>query len=86
MAGLCKQRYVVDSKLHAPATAASTQTHDTTIIQSLEEKIFPLSNDIHVYPGHGADTDLKTSREEYQIFANKSHPPDLHGDILWLSS
>ena len=57
-----------------------------TIIQSLEEKIFPLSNDIHVYPGHGADTDLKTCREEYQIFANKSHPPDLHGDILWLSS
>ena len=57
-----------------------------TIIRSLEEKIFPLADDIQVYPGHGDDTNLKTSRSEYQIYQSKNHPPSLHGDVLWLSS
>jgi len=57
-----------------------------TIIQSLEENIFPLADDVHIYPGHGDNTDLKTSRSEYTVFANKDHPDTLHGDVLWLSS
>ena len=57
-----------------------------TIIQSLEEKIFPLSDEVHIYPGHGDDTDVKTSRAEYQIFTSNPHPSNLYGDILWISS
>jgi glyoxylase-like metal-dependent hydrolase (beta-lactamase superfamily II) len=57
-----------------------------TIIHSLKDQIFPLPDDVCIYPGHGDNTDIKTSRSEYQIFASKSHPPTLHGDILWLST
>ena len=55
-------------------------------IKSINEKLFPLPDETHVYPGHGDDTDLATAKAEYQVFASKSHPSDLHGDILWLSS
>ena len=57
-----------------------------TIIRSLEEKIFPLSDEVHIYPGHGDNTDLRTSRSEYTVFTNRDHPDTLHGDVLWLSS
>ena len=55
-------------------------------IRSITTKVYSLPDDILVYPGHGDNTDLKTSKVEYQVFASKSHPPDLCGDVLWLSS
>ena len=55
------------------------------IIRSITGKIYVLPDESIVYPGHGNDTDIRTSKEEYRIFASKSHPPDLCGDVLWLS-
>ena len=55
------------------------------IIGSITGKLLTLGDDVSVYPGHGDDGDLKTSKEEYAAFAAKDHPSDLCGDVLWLS-
>ena len=56
------------------------------IIKSITEKIFILPDDTQIYPGHGNSTVLKNEKEEFAVFASRSHNPDLCGDVLWLSS
>ena len=56
------------------------------LVGSITTKLFTLGDDLAVYPGHGDDGDLKSSKEEYAVFASKEHPDDLSGDVLWLSS
>ena len=55
-------------------------------IESITSRLLVLPPDTAVYPGHGADTTIGKAVEEYQVFASRSHPPDLCGDVLWLSS
>lgn len=66
--------------------ATRTPTHLSQIVQSITSRLLTLPNDTAVYPGHGADTTIGQSRGEYQVFAGKSHAPDLCGNVLWLSS
>lgn len=56
------------------------------IIESLEAKIFVLPEDTLIYPGHGDSSSLQKEKEEYAIFSSRPHPPNLCGDVLWLSS
>ena len=56
------------------------------IIKSITEKLYPLPDDTFLLPGHGKDATLGISKEEYRVFAEKSHPADLSGDVLWLES
>ena len=56
------------------------------IVNSIVTKIFVLPDDTEIYPGHGASTLLGKEKREFAVFASKSHKPDLHGDIVWLSS
>ena len=56
------------------------------LIESITTRLYPLPDETLVYPGHGADTDVGTSKEQYAVFASKPHPPDLCGDVLWLQS
>ena len=56
------------------------------IIKSITEKLHPLPDDTFLLPGHGQDTTLGVSKGEYRVFAEKSHPADLSGDVLWLES
>ena len=56
------------------------------IIDSLVTKIFVLPDDTEVYPGHGTPTVLAKEKEEFAVFASRSHDPNLCGDVLWLSS
>jgi len=56
------------------------------IIKSITDKIFVLSDDTEIYPGHGDFTVLKKERDEFAIFSSRSHDPNLCGDVLWLSS
>jgi len=56
------------------------------IIRSITSKIFTLSDDTLIYPGHGAFAILRDEKHKYAIFAKKSHDPTLCGDLLWLSS
>jgi hydroxyacylglutathione hydrolase len=55
-------------------------------IDSITRKLLVLPEDTHVYPGHGDDTTVGKSRKEYRIFASRSHPEDLHGDVTWLGT
>lgn len=56
------------------------------IIKSITEKIFLLDDNTKVYSGHGDPTVLHKEKTEFQIFSSRPHPPDLCGDVLWLSS
>jgi glyoxylase-like metal-dependent hydrolase (beta-lactamase superfamily II) len=53
------------------------------IIRSLERKIFVLSEDVVIYPGHGDSTTVKIAKEEFAEFSARSHDPNLCGDVLW---
>jgi hydroxyacylglutathione hydrolase len=55
-------------------------------INSITGKLLVLPDDTAVYPGHGDDTSIGKARQEYQVFASKSHPDDIHGDVSWLNS
>jgi len=56
------------------------------IIKSITEKIFVLSDDTQIYPGHGDSTTLKKEKDEFAVFSSRPHAPNLCGDVLWLSS
>jgi hydroxyacylglutathione hydrolase len=55
-------------------------------IASITSQLHPLPEETVVLPGHGDNTTIGASREEYAVFASKEHAPDLHGDVLWLES
>lgn len=55
-------------------------------IASITSRLFTLPDDTIVYPGHGPQTTIGSSRAEYAVFASREHDPDLHGDVLWLES
>ena len=56
------------------------------IVRSIEDKLLVLPGETVVYPGHGDNTTIARAREEYAVFASKSHSPDLRGDVVWLTS
>ena len=56
------------------------------IIESIVEKIFKLSDDTQIFPGHGEATTLKKEKGEFAVFSSRSHDSNLCGDVLWLSS
>ena len=56
------------------------------VVDSITKKLLVLPDDTAVYPGHGDDTSIGKAREEYQTFASKAHPEDIHGEIAWLTS
>ncbi len=62
----------------------STPNDFRQIIQSLEQKIFILPDNVKIYPGHGEPTTVKKAKEEYAVFCAKSHDPNLCGNVLWL--
>ena len=56
------------------------------VIGSITSKLLTLPDDTAVYPGHGDDTTIGEARQQYGVFASRSHPDDLCGDVTWLSS
>jgi glyoxylase-like metal-dependent hydrolase (beta-lactamase superfamily II) len=60
--------------------------HLRQVVRSITEKLYPLADDTFVLPGHGQETTLGASKGDYRVFAERSHPPDLCGDVLWLES
>ncbi len=55
-------------------------------IASIVEKLLPLPDDTRVHPGHGDSTTIGAARREYEVFASREHPADLHGDVTWEGS
>jgi glyoxylase-like metal-dependent hydrolase (beta-lactamase superfamily II) len=56
------------------------------LLESITKKIFILPDDTGVYPGHGEATVVKQAKEEYAVFAAKTHDPNLSGDVVWLTT
>lgn len=56
------------------------------LIGSITSKLFVLSEDTLVYPGHGDDTTIGEAKKEFDIFKSKIHPEDIYGEISWLRS
>ena len=57
-----------------------------TELDSITSKLLILPDETAVYPGHGDDTSIAEARRQYRVFASKSHPDDLCGDVSWLES
>lgn len=68
-----------------PGHSDSPQQLQETIA-SITQRLYTLPGDTLVLPGHGDNTTIEQSRQEYAVFASRPHPPDLHGDVLWASS
>lgn len=68
-----------------PGHSNSPQDLQQTIA-SITKRLYTLPDDTIVLPGHGDNTTIERSRQEYAVFASRPHPPDLHGDVLWESS
>jgi glyoxylase-like metal-dependent hydrolase (beta-lactamase superfamily II) len=66
------------------ATRTSEALHQS--IRSITKKLLVLPGDTAVYPGHGDDTTIAIANEEYEVFSHRTHPPDLCGNVSWLSS
>ncbi len=68
-----------------PGGPGRTSTADAlrTEIASITAQLYPLPEETRVFPGHGDDTTIGASRQEYAAFAARAHDPDLHGDVLW---
>jgi glyoxylase-like metal-dependent hydrolase (beta-lactamase superfamily II) len=81
-------RYLFSGDTLFPAGPGRTSTPAAfeQIVRSLKKKIFPLPENTLIYPGHGASTILKKEKEEFAVFSSRTHPPNLCGDVLWLSS
>ncbi len=56
------------------------------ILASIKGKILTLPDNTVILPGHGDGTTVKRARAEHGVFTSRPHPPDLYGDVLWLSS
>jgi glyoxylase-like metal-dependent hydrolase (beta-lactamase superfamily II) len=70
---------------NGPGKTRSPQ-HLAQIIQSITGRLFTLSDDMHIFPGHGDDGVLGEEKKKYEVFASKKHPADLSGDVMWLNS
>lgn len=55
-------------------------------IGAITLKLYDLPGDTVVLPGHGGGTTIGVSVAEYLAFTERSHSPDLHGDVLWAES
>ena len=68
-----------------PGGPGHTQTPDDfqQILKSITEKIFKLPNDTILFPGHGENITIEKAKEEYAVFASKTHDPDICGDVTW---
>ena len=53
------------------------------IVGSIEERLLTLPDGSLVLPGHGGDTTIAASREEYAAFKSRPRPDDLHGHVSW---
>lgn len=55
------------------------------IVLSIERKVMVLSDDTHIYPGHGPSTVLSKEKRDFAVFRSRPDDPALCGDVLWLS-
>lgn len=82
------ERFLISGDTLFPGGPGKTRTPSdlNQIIEAITTKLFVLSDETQIFPGHGDSTVLKKEKAEYAVFASRPHDPNLFGDILWLSS
>lgn len=68
-----------------PGRTASPETFREVVL-SICNRLLLLPPMTHVLPGHDRPTTMGQCLAEYQDFASRSHPGDLHGDVTWQDS
>jgi glyoxylase-like metal-dependent hydrolase (beta-lactamase superfamily II) len=56
-----------------PGATWNNAENFTTIMRSLDEKLFTLPDSTHVYPGHGQDTTIGTERPSVEEWRSRGH-------------
>jgi len=56
------------------------------LVEAIAARIMPLPDETLIFPGHGDSTTLGRVRPAFEAFTTRPHPPDLYGDVVWLSS
>jgi glyoxylase-like metal-dependent hydrolase (beta-lactamase superfamily II) len=56
------------------------------MVASIASRLLTLNDGVAVYPGHGDNTTIASSKREHAVFASKVHPADLCGDVTWEGS
>jgi glyoxylase-like metal-dependent hydrolase (beta-lactamase superfamily II) len=81
-------RHLISGDTLFPGGPGRTNSADDLqrTIASITTSLYTLPDDTIVLPGHGDNTTIGRSRQEYAAFAARSHPPGLHGDVTWESS
>lgn len=81
-------RHLLSGDTLFPGGPGKTRSPDALrqIIKSITDKLFVLPDDTPVHPGHGDSTVLKKEKNEFAVFSSRPHPPNLCGDVLWVSS
>lgn len=55
-----------------------------SIVESIEGQLYSLNPDIIVMPGHGANTTIRRSKSEFEVFKSQYPSKDLYGEIRWV--
>ena len=81
-------RYLLSGDTIFPGGPGKTGTPAdfAEIVKSIVTKILVLPDETEIHPGHGDSTILGTEKKAFAVFASRPHAPDLHGDVLWLST
>jgi len=53
------------------------------IMGSIRDRLLGLPDETAVHPGHGDSTTIGRERPAIEAFLARSHPEELHGDVLW---
>ena len=56
------------------------------VVASIRDRLLSLPDETAVHPGHGDPTTIGACRAEFEDFASRAHPPELHGEVRWRES
>ncbi len=63
----------------------SSPAHFRQIVESIRKTILTLPDETIIYPGHGNSCTVKQVKKDFNAFSSQQHPPELYGNVLWLS-
>ena len=81
-------KYLISGDTIFPGGPGKTATPSAfeQIVDAITRKIFVLSGDTRVFPGHGDSTLVGKEKKAFEVFSSHPRKSNLCGDVLWLSS
>lgn len=80
------EKYLISGDTLFPGGPGKTSSPENfrQIVESITQKIYSLPDETVCYPGHGPETTVGESKEEYRVFAGKKRTKPVYGDVEWL--